>query len=56
MIKLLKNFKPYIWLLLILVVLVYVQVMTTLKLPEYMAKIVNQGIVGEDNTFILHTG
>ena len=44
MLKLLKYLKPYTWLLILLIALTYVQVMTTLKLPDYMAKIVNQDI------------
>lgn len=43
--KLLIYFKPYLWLLGILVVFVYLQVMANLQLPSLMAKIVNDGII-----------
>lgn len=56
MTKLLKYLKPYIWQLILLIVLTYVQVMTSLKLPDYMSMIINKGIVGMDNNIILHTG
>ena len=56
MLKLLKLLKPYILSLIALVGLVYVQVWATLKLPDYTAKIVNEGIVGENTQLIIHTG
>ena len=56
MLKLFKYFKPYIWLIIILLVLTYAQVMTNLALPDYMAKIVNLGIIGKDNHQILSNG
>lgn len=56
MLKLLKYLKKYSWQLLILLGLVYVSVLTTLKLPDYMAEIINKGIVVKDNAVILHTG
>lgn len=56
MLKLAKYLKPYIWHLLAIIILVYFQVLANLTLPDYMAKIINQGIVLKDNTFIIHTG
>lgn len=56
MIKLAKYLKPYLWQILALLVLVYISVMTTLQLPDYMSKIVNDGIVAGDNGVVLHTG
>jgi ATP-binding cassette subfamily B protein len=56
MLKLIKLFKPYILSLIALVGLVYVQVWATLKLPDYTAKIVNEGIVEENTQLIIHTG
>lgn len=56
MTKLLKYFKPYIWVLLLLLGLVYVQVYANLALPDYMAKIVNEGIVAKNNANIWHNG
>ncbi len=56
MLKLAKYLKPYGWWLAALCLLVYVSVLTALKLPDYMAEIINKGIVGKDNTLIFHTG
>jgi ATP-binding cassette subfamily B protein len=56
MLNLLKYLKPYFWSLLILIILVVIQVFTNLKLPDYTAKIVNQGIILSDNNLIVHTG
>lgn len=56
MFKLLKYFKPYIVQLIALVVLVFGTVAATLELPDYMAKIINQGIVRSDNNLILYNG
>ena len=54
--KLLKYFSPYKWLLILMLVLTYGQTTATLALPDYMAKIVNQGIVGQDSSLIYHNG
>ncbi|MFA5633826.1 MAG: ABC transporter ATP-binding protein, partial [Candidatus Dojkabacteria bacterium] len=51
-----KYLKPYIPLILVMLVLTYIQVMTTLALPDYMAKIVNEGIVLENEKLIIETG
>lgn len=56
MAKLVKYLKPYILQILALFVLVYVSVMTTLELPDYMARIINDGVVAGDNSVVLHTG
>lgn len=48
MMKLFKYLKPYIWLIIPLVILTYLQVMANLQLPDYMAKIINEGIITED--------
>lgn len=56
MLKLLKYLKPYTFLLIILVVMVYIQVWATLQLPDYMANIINKGIINKDNGYILSTG
>ncbi len=56
MTKLLKYLKPYSLALVGVFVLVYVQVQTDLLLPDYMAKIVNQGIIGKDTGLIINTG
>ena len=56
MLKLFKYLKPYIPHIILMLVLTYIQVMTTLALPDYMAKIVNEGIVLENEKLILETG
>lgn len=56
MMKLAKFLKPYIWLIIPLVVLTYLQVMANLQLPDYMAKIINNGIIAEDMNAIYQNG
>lgn len=56
MLKLFKYLKPYILHIIILIGLTYVQVMATLRLPDYMSDIVNTGIIGQDMDFIWSTG
>ena len=48
--------KPF-WLQIIaLIVLVFITVDANLQLPDYMAKIINQGIVSQNNSEIWHNG
>lgn len=54
--KLLRYFKPYIWAIIGLTILTYVQVMANLQLPDYMAKIINDGIIKEDMNAIYQNG
>jgi ATP-binding cassette subfamily B protein len=54
--KLLKYFAPYTWMLLLMLVLTYGQTTANLALPDYMAKIVNQGIIGQATDSIYHNG
>ena len=56
MFKLAKYLKPYFWAIVLLLVLIYIQVMTSLKLPDYMANIVNNGIVSENNSLVWNIG
>ncbi len=56
MIKISRYLKPYLLQILIILGLTYLQVMVTLQLPDYLAKIVNEGIVGQNQDLILHTG
>jgi ATP-binding cassette, subfamily B, multidrug efflux pump len=56
MTKLLKYLKPYRWLLLLLLALTVGQVVANLTLPDYMANIVNQGIVGQHAGVIYQYG
>ncbi|MFA6098054.1 MAG: ABC transporter ATP-binding protein [Patescibacteria group bacterium] len=51
-----KYFKPYLWQFLILLVMVYLMVLATLALPDYMAIIINKGIVAEDMSVVWHNG
>ena len=44
MLRILKYLKPYLWLILIAVGLLFVQANADLALPDYMSKIVNNGI------------
>jgi ATP-binding cassette subfamily B protein len=54
--QLVRFIKPY-WLLFILLVgFTYLQVMANLKLPDYMAKIVNEGIIAGSMHEIYHSG
>ena len=54
--KIAGYFKAYWWQLIILIGLVVVQVMTDLKLPEYMSDIIDQGVAKGDNDIILRLG
>jgi ATP-binding cassette subfamily B protein len=56
MFKLLRYLKPYIFQILLMIGLTYVQAMASLQLPDYMAKIVNNGIVAENQSVIWSTG
>lgn len=56
MTRLLKFLKPYTFVISAILVLVYTQVQTDLLLPDYMAKIINQGIIGKDTALIWRTG
>ncbi len=54
--KLLRYFKPYIWAIIGLTILTYFQVMANLQLPDYMARIINDGIIKEDMNAIYQNG
>lgn len=56
MIKLLKYLKPYVWLIIPLIILTYLEVAANLQLPDYMAKIINEGIIGEKLNSIYQNG
>ena len=56
MLKLFKYLKPYIWLIVPLIILIYLQVMANLSLPDLMAKIVDNGIIGGDMNAIIKNG
>ncbi len=54
--RLLVYLKPYTLAIAAIFVFVYGQVWADLQLPDYMAKIINQGIIGKDTHLILVTG
>lgn len=54
--KLLKYLFPFSFSIILLLVLVYGQTQVNLILPDYMAKIINQGIIKEDLGYIWQTG
>lgn len=56
MIRLLRFIRPYRYLLGIVFALVFVQSLSDLYLPTLLAKIVDNGIVKHDTTYIVHTG
>ena len=51
-----KFFKPYIALIFITIALTFIQVIADLSLPNYMARIVNEGITKHNIPFILQMG
>ena len=51
-----KYLKPYTLGIIVILILTYIQVQTTLKLPDYMAKIINDGIVAQNNSVIWSNG
>lgn len=56
MIKLLKFVWPYAAFLAALLILVVIQVAANLELPDYTAKIINEGVIGGNNDLILKNG
>ncbi|MFA6393724.1 MAG: ABC transporter ATP-binding protein [Patescibacteria group bacterium] len=56
MFKLFKYLKSYTPQLVSLVALIFVTVAATLQLPDYMAKIINEGIIRSDNSIIFYNG
>jgi ATP-binding cassette subfamily B protein len=56
-IRLLRSgLRPYIWSIVLVVILVLVQVLTNLYLPTLNADIINNGVVKGDTTYILQVG
>ncbi len=56
MTKLFRYLKPYTKAIIIIFILTFGQVMANLVLPDYMAKIVNEGVLGGQTAIILSTG
>ncbi len=56
MFKILKYLKPYMGYVILAIVLLFIQAMCDLALPDYMSEIINKGIVLKDNGLILEVG
>jgi len=54
--QLVKYFKPYVFLLIILILFVWGQSFVNLSLPDYMSKIITNGIVKKDLTAVWSNG
>lgn len=54
--RLLKYFRPYLGQFFLLLLMVYLMVAATLALPDYMATIINKGIIAHDMTVIWQNG
>jgi len=54
--KILKYLSPYIGPLILMVIFIYCQASATLALPDYMANIINKGIMSKNTGVILHYG
>lgn len=51
-----KYFKPYVALLAVLIALIWIQANVSLSLPDFMAKIINEGIVKKDLNAVWNNG
>lgn len=57
MLKIFKYLKPFIPHILVIIVALYIQVMyCDLALPDYMSKIINNGVIAKDSAYVLKTG
>ena len=56
MLKIIKYLKPYSGMLICAIALLFVQAICDLALPDYMADIVNTGVLSGNNGYILETG
>lgn len=56
MLRLFRYLKPYSLPVLLMLVLLFGQTTANLALPDYLATIVNRGIVGQDNGVVYRTG
>ncbi|MCL2037743.1 ABC transporter ATP-binding protein/permease [Candidatus Saccharibacteria bacterium] len=54
--QVLKFFKPYWWMLILILITTSVGVWATLQLPMMMASIVDNGIIGQDESYIISEG
>jgi ATP-binding cassette subfamily B protein len=56
MTKLLTFLKPYTWFFVGLAIMVFLQVAANLALPDYMARIINDGIIGQNSDAVWSNG
>ncbi|CAN5516639.1 ABC transporter ATP-binding protein [soil metagenome] len=56
MLRLVRYLKPYSIPVALMLVLLFGQTTANLALPDYMARIVDRGIIGHDNDFVYRTG
>jgi len=56
MLKLFKYLKPYTLQIIALIAFVFGSVAATLQIPDYMAEIINKGIVQSNNSLVFHNG
>ncbi len=56
MVKILKYITPYLGFVIMAVALLFVQATCDLALPDYMSKIVNNGVMSSNNDYIIKTG
>lgn len=56
MLKLMKKLKPFVWGIAGVLLFVFLQAIADLQLPNFMADIVDNGIVNGDQGYILKTG
>lgn len=56
MLEMIKKLKPYMWAIIGVFVLVFLQAIADLQLPNYMADIVDNGIASGDRGYILKNG
>ncbi|MGL6106941.1 ABC transporter ATP-binding protein [Romboutsia sp.] len=56
MLKLLKNLKPYIGIVLLVFILVFLQSLSDVYLPNLMSNIIDKGVANKDTGYIIDTG
>lgn len=56
MLKLSRYLKPFTWILLAAVALLFIQAMCDLALPDFMSDMVNKGITNGDSNYIIQKG
>ncbi|MDP4108717.1 MAG: ABC transporter ATP-binding protein [Bacillota bacterium] len=56
MTRLIKYAEPYVYILLLAIILLFFQATCDLSLPDYMSDMVNNGIASGDSSYIIKTG